>query len=686
MEAGIKVGLHNRFDIEVRDAKTNKLKETATAYNIVLNAMWSRLVNRQSFMSAIHIGTGTGILDPSRTSLFTFLVGRTATLDGTSTNINNIYRRVKIQLEPAEFVGSNISEVGVAYNIESATLVTHAMLTDSEGSPITITKTDTDVVIIYATVFFTVGTLPDYVKLAGVRPNGNVGGNQLLSYLLSNGGSSIESTIRIGTYAATDAETLPNILIGGEVASKSASLTTDVANKRINFPIRRFEIAEANGHIQEFGIGGSFNVVIPNDNYTGTQYDDIILTGQDGAKTTFILPSANIDSATVVAKINNAETEVSIIDLPYYNDYFISGVNDICDSYTTYGEEVLWCGDLSDQHIFKLNKSIDGFYYVDKYQGGFGREVTYINASSELLIVAPFNAPGALFAMSDLPNTPRTPLRTFSISYNVYFPGFNPDNTAAFYVVSNTLRVMRYNGTAWTGPDALLTLTAATQGTLGTSIFSPTEPLLFVGAGSNAGVSFRLYNYDYGTNSVTQITFPSATENSRAAFSSDGQMFVAYAKTPGIRTFEKVDEEWVLTDAIPTTEVLYTSLNFVGNLCLVGYNSANGSVTVWKKVDDVWELISTQFDIFSTANTANSYSSATFGATSSGTLIPYTTVSQQSYTGRGLCVNTWGRKAIKFDTAPAAEDEIKVSYKVNGIHKTTNYVLDVSGYIQFGEG
>jgi hypothetical protein len=41
---------------------------------------------------------------------------------------------------------------------------------------------------------------------------------------------------------------------------------------------------------------------------------------------------------------------------------------------------------------------------------------------------------------------------------------------------------------------------------------------------------------------------------------------------------------------------------------------------------------------------------------------------------------------IKFDIPPAATDEIKVSYKVNGIHKTTNYVLDVSGYIQFGEG
>ena len=51
-----------------------------------------------------------------------------------------------------------------------------------------------------------------------------------------------------------------------------------------------------------------------------------------------------------------------------------------------------------------------------------------------------------------------------------------------------------------------------------------------------------------------------------------------------------------------------------------------------------------------------------------------------------MALLTDGSYVIKFDTPPLATDEITVSYKVNGIHKTDQYVLDVGAYIQFGEG
>ena len=72
------VSIHNKFDIEVRDFITGELKQKVTAYNIVLNAMWSRLVNLTTYFTNIHFGTGSCSLDPTRTSLFSCLGQKSA--------------------------------------------------------------------------------------------------------------------------------------------------------------------------------------------------------------------------------------------------------------------------------------------------------------------------------------------------------------------------------------------------------------------------------------------------------------------------------------------------------------------------------------------------------------------------------------------------------------------------------
>jgi len=41
---------------------------------------------------------------------------------------------------------------------------------------------------------------------------------------------------------------------------------------------------------------------------------------------------------------------------------------------------------------------------------------------------------------------------------------------------------------------------------------------------------------------------------------------------------------------------------------------------------------------------------------------------------------------IIFDTPPALDDVITADYIVDGVHKTDQYVIDVSFAIQFGEG
>ena len=136
------VNIHNRFDIEVRDSITGELKQKAIAYNIVLNQMYTRLCAGNSYFVNIHFGTGTGTPTPERTSLFSHLGTKSAVTDKLIKAFPVSKWKRKIVLNPEEYVEETITEVGIAYGSSASNLVTHAMLKDSEGNTISITKSD----------------------------------------------------------------------------------------------------------------------------------------------------------------------------------------------------------------------------------------------------------------------------------------------------------------------------------------------------------------------------------------------------------------------------------------------------------------------------------------------------------------------------------------------------------------
>ena len=163
MQKTIKCNLHNRFDIEVHDAKTGDLKQKVQAENMILNSLWARALSTTSsgYAGAIHVGTGTGTLAPTRTSLFTFLLGKSTS--GTEVFSKDLAAgycsmRRSITILENQAVGSILTEVGTAIDTGSTTLVTHAMLQDMNGNPVSIEKTDTDIITIYATIYVYVGT------------------------------------------------------------------------------------------------------------------------------------------------------------------------------------------------------------------------------------------------------------------------------------------------------------------------------------------------------------------------------------------------------------------------------------------------------------------------------------------------------------------------------------------------
>lgn len=151
----IQASIHNRFDIELVDATTGIVKEKATAFNVICEGLWERLLTPATYFNYIHYGDGKGSPSTSDRSLFRF-VGCDAVTHQTQTVNDNTgigYVRKYIQIAPETAVGVTITEVGIAHSSTASSLCTHAMLEDMNGNPVSIVKTDTDLINIYATVY-----------------------------------------------------------------------------------------------------------------------------------------------------------------------------------------------------------------------------------------------------------------------------------------------------------------------------------------------------------------------------------------------------------------------------------------------------------------------------------------------------------------------------------------------------
>src|SRR5690606_23159649 len=101
------VNFHNRFDI-VKNGEW-----VGYAENIILNQMYNRICNFNSYFVNIHFGTGSGTPTPDRTSLFNHLGTKTAVVEETIKALPTSKVTKKIVLRPEEYVGQTITEVGV---------------------------------------------------------------------------------------------------------------------------------------------------------------------------------------------------------------------------------------------------------------------------------------------------------------------------------------------------------------------------------------------------------------------------------------------------------------------------------------------------------------------------------------------------------------------------------------------
>lgn len=149
IDAKLNASIHNRFDVEVVDATTGEVRQRAQAENIVLNTLFA---NFDTALGSVYIvlGSGSGTPAVTDTTLFTPVVSKYASRI-TAEIESGVYRITsKIGLSETENVGVTFTEVGIGSTTKA---YTHAMLKDMNGNDISITKTSTDIINIYATIF-----------------------------------------------------------------------------------------------------------------------------------------------------------------------------------------------------------------------------------------------------------------------------------------------------------------------------------------------------------------------------------------------------------------------------------------------------------------------------------------------------------------------------------------------------
>lgn len=152
----LNVGIHNDFTIEVVDITTGKVRQKAKAYNVVCNNYYNTVGNTSSVASYIQFGSGTGTPAATDTALFHY-EGYAPTAVSSSFDTNRMYEGICIRtlgkrILNTDYVGKTITEIGLATSYSSG-LVTHAMLQDMNGNPISIQHTDTDIINIYARIY-----------------------------------------------------------------------------------------------------------------------------------------------------------------------------------------------------------------------------------------------------------------------------------------------------------------------------------------------------------------------------------------------------------------------------------------------------------------------------------------------------------------------------------------------------
>lgn len=300
MKLNVGVKIRNVFNIQIRDAATEEVKESYQAFNTVTQDLLKILTGGGSFLPHITFGTGTGAPSIMDVKLFTYLGTKAATIVTTTHELPVLSITKTIRLGASEFIGSNITEVGFGSGSSTTGLQTHAMIVDSEGAPISITKTATDIIDIYATLYYEV--LEPSGDLAGAaywrRFAAAINGNKPTPYNIINN----SWNAAVETHPEYPIDGIDSGPWGLKVGlAKNMTLTTDLVNMKRKYNVRFTEL-EANDKIK----GLTFNAILTVDVskipaiWAGKTYTNSTVGTGDGVTTKFNLKKGDIKNLSVM--------------------------------------------------------------------------------------------------------------------------------------------------------------------------------------------------------------------------------------------------------------------------------------------------------------------------------------------------------------------------------------------------
>lgn len=317
MNIDLSAKIHNRFDIEVVDAETGKVKQRAQAFNVVCNSYFNTILSGgTAAFAGVQYGTGSGTPSASDVSLFAYsgyiALSNPAYSYDASSKVGRLTGTFQLGVSAA--VGVTLTEVGCAKAAGNGNLVTHALLQDMNGNPISITKTNTDVINITATLFV---HLHDYngtnVLIESYQTTGG-----MTRWLFGNGSS--HSFPILYLYGSRSASNAPGTTIR-QTQSVPVSVHGDAANKKLTMT-SRLEIDKGNvdGGIKYLhgydykaaGAGSDFyagSISVPIG--SGCDIEGYTVTGEsvgtgDGSRTAFTLKFDCASALTVY--LNGAAT------------------------------------------------------------------------------------------------------------------------------------------------------------------------------------------------------------------------------------------------------------------------------------------------------------------------------------------------------------------------------------------
>lgn len=311
----IQCNIHNEFDIEVINSRTGEITEKAKAYNMVLTNLWHYIIETgTAFGTAIQYGSGTGTISVSDTSLFNRANGINVTQDSLTCDYVNrvITRRCHINLALSTSVGVNITEVGLAAGTGNGSLTTHAMLQDMNGNPISIAKTEFDIINIYATIYAH-WSVPHNDAHIVFYPK------TALQQSLT-GSSNI-----FGSFVAGGSYRLFRPIYSGKTWSKTSS---SLANKTITYTLPRYSQSEGNspkGIYYMLGYNNFDGVAISkgSDSWSAfTITNEAVGTG-DGTTTEFTTKfNAPYNATVYVNGVAQTSADVTVLENHFLGQYF----------------------------------------------------------------------------------------------------------------------------------------------------------------------------------------------------------------------------------------------------------------------------------------------------------------------------------------------------------------------------